>query len=277
MKSGGVKGGRARTRAKSPAEALSMEGRRVLITGAASGIGKAMAAIFALAGAGLILVDIDERSLQRTTKDIAGDSREVAAHVADLSKKEQIDGLWTTIAGSLPDTLINNAGVYPMRDYLEEDADSLERTLAVNLKSAFWMCQAFIRERRDKGGVMINVSSIEAILPFKKDLVPYSVSKSGIIALTRALARDYGRDGFRANAILPGAIRTPGTGRLVRKAVSTVNLDLMKTGYDFQSRLALGRWGKPEEVASVALFLASDLASYVQGALIPVDGGFLSS
>jgi len=257
-----------------------MRGRRVLITGAASGIGRAMADIFALAGAGLILVDIDEKGLQRTLRDVARDSCEVAAHaahVADLSRKEQVDGLWASLAGSLPDTLINNAGVYPMRDYLEEDADSLERTLAVNLKSTFWMCQAFIRERRDKGGVMINVSSIEAILPFKKDLVPYSVSKSGIIALTRALARDYGRDGFRANAILPGAIRTPGTGRLVRKAVSTVNLDLMKTGYDFQSRLALGRWGKPEEVASVALFLASDLASYVQGALIPVDGGFLSS
>ena len=150
-------------------------------------------------------------------------------------------------------------------------------TLDVNLNSVFWMCQNFIKKRLGKGGIIINLSSIEAILPFKEDLAHYCVSKSGVIALTRSLARDYGKDGFRINVILPGAIKTQGTDNLVRKAISGFKFNLLKTGYDFQTRLALGRWGDPDEVAKVALFLSSNLASYVQGALIPVDGGFLSS
>ncbi|MDZ7838130.1 MAG: SDR family oxidoreductase [Actinomycetota bacterium] len=104
----------------------------------------------------------------------------------------------------------------------------------------------------------------------------YSITKSGIIALTRSLARDYGKNGIRANVILPGAIKTPGTDNLVKFALSRFKFKLIKTGYDFQSRLALGRWGYPDEVAKASLFLASDMASYIQGAMLPVDGGFLS-
>ena len=95
--------------------------------------------------------------------------------------------------------------------------------------------------------------------------------------MTRSLARDYGRNNFRINTILPGAIKTPGTDNLVKMAISKMKVKLIKTGYDFQNRLALGRWGNPDEVAKVALFLCSDLASYVQRAMLPVDGGFLSS
>jgi NAD(P)-dependent dehydrogenase (short-subunit alcohol dehydrogenase family) len=103
------------------------------------------------------------------------------------------------------------------------------------------------------------------------------MSKAGIIALTRSLARDYGKSGFRANVVLPGAISTAGVRSLMKDAIFNVKLDLVKSGYDFQQRLAAGRWGEPDEVAKVVLFLSSDLASYVQGAIIPVDGGFLSS
>jgi NAD(P)-dependent dehydrogenase (short-subunit alcohol dehydrogenase family) len=260
-----------------PSAALvSMKGRRVLITGAASGIGRAMAKRFAEAGADLILLDIDPEGLARVAKDTGG-ACDVIAQVTDLCHKERIEAFWEEIGMALPDTLVNNAGVYPMRDFQKIDADFLDKVMSVNLESVLWMCQQFIRRRSSKGGVIVNVSSIEALLPFKHDLVAYSVSKAGVIALTRALARDYGRKGFRANVILPGAIRTPGTEGLAKTALRQFRLDLIRTGYDFQSRLALGRWGRPDEVACVALFLASGLASYIQGAVIPVDGGFLSS
>ena len=118
---------------------------------------------------------------------------------------------------------------------------------------------------------------MEYLRRFRPDLVPYGAAKAGVIALTRSLARDYGKRGFRVNVLLPGAIRTPGTEALVRMAVRRVRFDLMKTGYDFQSRLPLGKWGRPDDVARMALVLASDAASYVQGAAIPVDGGFLSA
>jgi NAD(P)-dependent dehydrogenase (short-subunit alcohol dehydrogenase family) len=173
--------------------------------------------------------------------------------------------------------LINNAGIYPTQDFLKVTEEQYQKTIDINLNSVFWMCQWFINRRKKLGGVIVNISSIEAILPFKKDLIPYSVSKIGVIALTRSIARDYGIMGFRANVILPGAIKTPGTSFLINDALKNLRFGLMQVGIDFQHRLALGRWGKPEEVANVILILSSDMASYVQGAVIPVDGGFLSS
>ncbi len=254
-----------------------MEGRRVLVTGAASGIGRAMACRFAEAGAALWLVDMNEAGLD----DAAAEVRSLTDKTpdicrVDLAHKEEIAALWQRVSGSV-DVLVNNAGLYPFREFLAVDEEFLDKILSVNLESVVWMCQEFIRQRKGKGGAIVNVSSIEAILPFKKDMAPYSVSKAGVLALTRALARDYGREGFRINAILPGAVSTPGTQGLMKQAIRRMDLKLMKTGYDFQSRLALGRWGQPDEVARVALFLASDLASYIHGAAIPVDGGFLSS
>jgi len=147
----------------------------------------------------------------------------------------------------------------------------------VNLMAVFWMCQHMIRARRGRGGVIINIGSIEAVMPFAKGLVHYDISKAGVLALTRALAREYGKEGFRINAVVPGGIRTPGTEKLKREAVLKLRVDVIRTGMNFMSRLPLGRMGEPDEVARMVLVLASDLASYVQGALIPVDGGFLSA
>lgn len=256
---------------------LSMKGRRVLITGAAAGIGKALVHRFAEAGADLILLDINEAGLAQLMVDLGVLCQQVTTHVVDLSDKAQIDDFWSHIDGGIPDTLINNAGAYRMRDFCEIDANYLDATLALNLESALWMCQRFIARREKAGGVIVNISSVEAIVPFRDDLIPYGMSKAAILALTRSLAHAFGRQGFRVNAIMPGAIKTPGTQQLRKAAVQRLNVDLMKTGYEFSARLSLGRWGLPDEVATVALFLASDLANYVQGAAIPVDGGFLSS
>ena len=133
-----------------------------------------------------------------------------------------------------------------------------------------------IRGRLRKGGLIINIGSIEALLPFAEDLVPYNISKAGVIALTRALAKEYGKRGFRVNVIIPGGIVTPGT-KAVARELTQFKLNLLKTGVLFKTRLPLNRGGQPDEIARIALVLASDLSSYVQGALIPVDGGFLSA
>jgi len=261
-------------------KSLSLKGKTALISGASSGIGKAMAHRFAEAGAHLVLIDVDEAGLCNTRDDLAHfHESDKHIHKVDLCHKIQIDALWEKLENNLPDILINNAGIYPFQDFLEVNAEFLERTLNINLNSVFWMCQNFIKRRKQekKGGIMVNISSIEAILPFKEDLVQYSISKIGVIALTRSLARDYGKKGFRVNVILPGAIKTPGTSSLAKDAIANFRVNLIKTGYDFQQRLALGRWGDPDEIAKVALFLSSDLASYVQGAVLPVDGGFLST
>ena len=255
---------------------VSLKGKKALITGSATGIGRAMAFRFAEAGATLELVDINEAKLKTVKKELAQYQVATNLHRVDLSKKKEIIRLWESLSNNEPDILVNNAGIYPFKNFVEIDDAFLEKVMKINFYSVFWMCQQMIKGRAGRGGVIINIGSIEAILPFKEDLTHYSSSKAGVIALTRALAKDYGRDDFRINAIIPGGIITSGT-KNVAKEILKLNFGLVKTGIDFRNRLPLGRFGQPDEVALIALVLASNLSSYVHGSLIPVDGGFLSA
>jgi NAD(P)-dependent dehydrogenase (short-subunit alcohol dehydrogenase family) len=255
---------------------LSLQGKTALITGSAGGIGKAIARRFAEAGAALELVDIDAKSLDTTGSELSIIGPEVKLHTLDLTDKTARDRLWDAMGPAGPDILVNNAGIYPFREFIDVDEAFYRRVMETNLDSVYWMCQKLVRRRIKSGGVIINLSSIEAVLPLKDDLATYSVSKSGVIALTRALAKEHARHGIRVNAILPGGIITPGT-KAAAKGILDFKFDLLKTGYDFRQRLPIGRFGQPDEVARVALMLASDFSSYVHGAAIPVDGGFLSA
>ena len=175
-----------------------------------------------------------------------------------------------------PDILVNTAGIYPMKNFLELDEAFLKNAMDKNLNSALWMCQDMIKARMKRGGVIINIASVEAIMPFKEDLVPYGLSKIGVIMLTRSLASEYGRQGFRINAIVPGGVLTPGTRNLAKEALK-FNVGIIKSGLEYRQRLPMGRLGQPDEIARMALVLAHDLSSYVHGTLVAVDGGFLSA
>jgi NAD(P)-dependent dehydrogenase (short-subunit alcohol dehydrogenase family) len=257
-------------------ELISLKGKKALITGSALGIGKAMTYRFAEAGADLELVDMNERGLKTVAKGLSGFEVEINIHKVDLSSEEEVDALWERLKGKEPDILVNNAGIYPFKDFLEVDDAFFSKVMDINLRSALLMCQHMIKRRLKKGGVIINIGSIEAIIPFAEGMAPYSISKAGVIALTRSLAREYGKSSFRINAIIPGGIITPGT-KAVAKEVTQLRLSLLRTGVLFSTRLPLKRGGQPDEVARIAVVLASDLSSYVHGALIPVDGGFLSA
>ncbi len=255
---------------------ISLKGKRALITGSAIGIGKAMAYRFAEAGADLELVDINRKGLGVVKKELSQFGVEINVHKVDVSEEEEIGSLWEDLDGIEPDILVNNAGIYPFKKFLEVDDAFLKKVMDINLKSVFSMCQHMIKRRAGRGGVIINIGSIEAILPFAEDLVPYNISKAGVIALTRTLAKEFGKSGFRINVIIPGGIITSGT-KAVAREITQFKLSLLKTGVQFKMRLPLNRGGQPDEVACIALVLASDLSSYVHGASIPVDGGFLSA
>ena len=257
-------------------ELMSLSGKRALITGSAAGIGKAIAYRFAEAGADLELVDIDNERLAATKEELASFGTEVKIHQTNISKQKEIDSLWEELGGDGPDILVNNAGIYPFKEFLDVDEAFYKRVIATNLDSVYWMCQKMIGRRLKLGGVIVNVGSIEAVVSFKEDLAHYSVSKAGVVALTRALAKEHGKHGFRINAIVPGGIITRGTRRAAR-GIFRFNLGLIRTGIEFRRRLPIGRLGQPDEVACMALVLASDLSSYVHGAAIPVDGGFLAA
>ena len=255
---------------------VSLRGKRALVTGSANGIGKAIAYRLAEAGAALMLVDMNPEALVKAAREISEHGHEVTTHTVDLSSKERIDEMWASFNGTTPDILVNNAGIYPFSCFVDADEAFCRKVMEVNLFAVNWMCQQMISRRRKLGGVIINVASIEAVMPFKEDAAHYGISKAGVMALTRALAKEHARHGFRVNAVVPGGIVTNGTLRAARQFLRG-RFDLLGDGIRFGQRLPLGRLGQPDEVAKMVLVLASDLASYVHGATIPVDGGFLAA
>jgi 3-oxoacyl-[acyl-carrier protein] reductase len=159
---------------------------------------------------------------------------------------------------------------------LDVDEAFLKKVMDVNLNSVFWMCQHMIKSRLKKGGIIINIGSIEAIMPLKEGMCHYDITKAGIMILSRTLASEYGKHGFRINVLVPGGVWTPGTRNIAKEAMK-LKLGIVKTGIEYNMRNPLGRLANPDEIARMALVLATDLSSYVHGTLIAVDGGFLSA
>ncbi len=253
-------------------ELISLKGKEAIITGAARGIGRAIALRFAEAGASLHLLDVDEEGLRRVKEEASSFGVNVKTYPVDLSRKEEIDSFWNSLEGD-PSILINNVGVYWMKPFEEVDEDFLLKVFRINFFSAWWMSWNFVRKRGKRGGTIVNVGSIEAILPFKSDLSHYSATKAAIMSFTRSLAREYAKKGFRVNAVVPGGIMTEG----VKEVAKKMGMRAIAEGKEYLKRVPLGRLGDPDEVARAVLFLASDMSSYITGALLPVDGGFLST
>ena len=238
-----------------------LEGKRAVITGAAQGIGKAIAEKFASEGAALILADIDEERVGELARDLG----QIAVRT-DVAKKIEIDALFDRVEaewGGL-DILVNNAGITHAADLMELAEEDFERVLAINLKSALFGTQHAAR-LMTSGGAIINMSSVNAILGIPNQIA-YAVSKGGLKQLTNVSALSLAPRNIRVNAIGPGTILTD----LARSIMTD------KAAEDrILSRTPLGRTGRPDEVATVALFLASDESSYITGQTIYPDGGRL--
>lgn len=257
---------------------INLKGKLAIVTGATAGIGRAIAERLAEAGADLILISRTKEDLDKTAKELSSYKIEVQTYAFDLGLKGKIDNFWEEIKDQKPNILVNNAGFYPFSDFLETKEELYQKVLDVNLNAAYRMCFHFIKRLKKLGepGNIVNIGSIEAVLSFKKGLIHYSISKAGVIALTRGLAKDFGEDKIRVNAVLPGGVKTRGTSETA-KEILKLNLGLIKDGFNFNQRLPLGRLGKPDDVAKVVLVLVSDISSYMTGAMVPVDGGFLAS
>lgn len=237
----------------------------VLVTGAAHGIGRAIALRFGDEGAQVVVNDVNEQGAEATAQAIAANGGLAVAVVADVSNKGEVDRLFDDILGRFGtlDVLVNNAGLINVeRHFLEGDETWWDRVLATNLKSVF-LCSlraAHIMARHHQG-VIINMSSGGATRSHRA-MAAYDASKGGIEALTRAMAIDLAPYGIRVNALIPGSIDTQGMSPEVKQ--------------ERGETIPLGRVGEAEEMAGPAVFLASDDASYITGHILAVDGGLLS-
>jgi len=249
---------------------MQLEGKVAIVTGAARGIGYAIAKRFLMDGASVVLSDIDNAAAMRAAKDLEqfGPVRHMAADVGDKLDVHNLLTFTITNLGEV-DILVNNAGIVHQADFLDLKEEDFDRVMRVNLKGAFLCGQAVAMvERVESGGdpgTIINMSSVNAIFGLPEQLA-YSVSKGGLNQLTRTMAVALARWGIRVNAIGPGSIETD--------MLSAVNTDADARNR-ILSRTPLGRICQASEIASIASFLASRDASYVTGQTIYADGGRL--
>jgi 3-oxoacyl-[acyl-carrier protein] reductase len=246
------------------------EGKRVLITGAGRGIGRATAERFAVEGARLLLADRDADTLQQTAEEIRTTyGAHVLAYAMDVAKKADVDGMMACALAHYGgiDVLINNAGICREQPFLEITEESWDETVNINLKGHLLVAQAAAREMvRAGSGTIVNMSSTNGLVG-EAGYAAYNASKGGILLLTKTMALELGPLGIRVNCLAPGYIVTP---------MSTA-LDSANRMFTYaRDKIPLARVARPEEVASVFAFLASDDASFINGEVIVIDGGQLA-
>jgi 2-deoxy-D-gluconate 3-dehydrogenase len=259
-------------------ELINLTGKSAIVTGGAMGIGLAISGRLAEAGAKVLLADINAGEAKNASAELNSlgyDTKFTECNVADENdvKKTMSDAV--KILGGI-DILVNNAGIYPRKPLDEMTGEDFERVISVNLIGTF-LCSRYaipVMIKNQRGGCIINIASIEAIHPSSTGMSAYDASKGGVLMLTKSLSREVGSYGIRVNAIAPGSIKTRGV--LSQTGVSRDRAQL-KELKSFISRIALDRMGDADDIARVALFLASELSSYITGDLIVVDGGYLVS
>jgi 3-oxoacyl-[acyl-carrier protein] reductase len=247
---------------------MSVEGRTAIVTGAATGIGRATARLLAERGARVVAVGLQPDELAATVKAIADSGGEAVAVNADVSDPDAIEAVAaaaeTAFGGT--DILVNNAAIYPIGPWHEMDAEQWDAVFATNIRGYFLMARAVRPQMIARGGgAVVNVSSV-TFFTGNALLLAYVASKGAVIGFTRALAREAGPDGIRANAVAPGAFPT---------AATEIHADQEGLWRDVLESQAIKRRGEVEDVARAIAFFASDDASFVSGQTLLVDGGWM--
>lgn len=249
-------------------------GKVAIVTGAASGIGKATARLLALKGARVVCADVNTVALEETVDEIAHAGGAALACPADVSVAGDCEAAMRAALelGEGVDVVVNVAGIMNENDTVESTSEEdWDRVLAVNLKSVFLMSKYAIPEMRRRGsGVIVNTASVHAFANMPES-ASYAASKGAIVALTRQMANDLAHDRIRVVAVAPGSVDTP----LSHLSAQRLGKSLEELGFSFDPRV-LGRVAQPEEIAEAIAWLASDAASFVNGTTLVVDGGLLA-
>ena len=249
---------------------MRLEGKVTIITGAGGGMGRTAARMFAAEGARVVCVDVTEEMAEAVATEVRDAGGEATAIVADVSLDDQARAMVDHAVATFGrvDALYNNAGIMPAADHsvIDTEVETWDKVMAVNVRGVYLGCKYAIPKMVEQGsGSIINVASFVAILGCSVPQDAYTASKGAVLALTRSLAVQFGPQGVRSNSISPGPIETPLLMDWLVKDEEAKRIRL--------ARNPTGRFGKPEEIVHVAVYLASDESRWTNGANLVIDGG----
>ena len=249
-----------------------LDNKTVIITGGGSGIGNAMAIVFAKQGASVFVLDVDEKGGANTVDGILKERGKGVFKKCDITDQQAVNVLVNEIAQENQiNILINNAGIAHVGNVEKASSEDMDKLISVNIKGTYHMIQACIPHLKKQGGVILNMASIAAIVGLS-DRFAYSMTKGAVTGMTLSVAKDYLSDHIRCNSISPARVHTPFVdGFLAKNYPGDEDVMFAKLA----ASQPIGRMGKPEEVAHLALYLCSDEASFITGCDYPIDGGFI--
>jgi NAD(P)-dependent dehydrogenase (short-subunit alcohol dehydrogenase family) len=250
---------------------FELNDKTAVITGGGSGIGKAIAQLFARQGAHVHVVDLNDAACVQVVREIREEAGKVTSHACDVARQADVEALMAAIGPF--DILVNNAGIAHIGKADNTSEDDFDRVMSVNVKGVYNCLHAAIPQlRANGGGVILNMASVAAWVGIKERFA-YSTAKGAVMAMTLSVAKDYLQDGIRCNSISPGRVHTPFVDGFLARNYPGREAEMFE---QLSKTQPIGRMARPDEVAALALYLCSNEAAFITGTDYPIDGGFIT-